>query len=200
MSRSCLLCPWVAAGLLEAFDPGCSQPSQRSSDWNVFRGADKLLICFSACNRFSGFPSDYEIFRGAVKLLSCVKLFSRVDSGLWFLFPCVQQNSREAFCLLGQLPCMPQSPQEVFRLWCWVPHCPMYRGTPGMPSSCGVFREADKLVISFSVALCAADLLGCLRLWCQLTKSSECRASSGMAQDMVSTALSAVDPLGWLRI
>ena len=114
--------------------------------------------------------------------------------GVWCLFLCVQQNSREAFSLLGQLPCMPQSPQEVFRLWCWVPHCPMYRGTPGMPSSCGIFRGADKLVISCSVALCATDL-GCLRLWCQMLCCSECSRSSGMAQDMLSTALSEVDPL-----
>ena len=56
-----------------------------------------------------------------------------------------------------------------------------------MPSSCGVFRGIDKLVISCSVAQCAADLLGCLRLWCRLPNSSECSGSSGMAQDMVSS-------------
>ena len=36
---------------------------------------------------------------------------------------------------------------------------PVYRGAPGMPSSCGVFRGEDKLEISCSVALCTADLL-----------------------------------------
>ena len=40
---------------------------------------------------------------------------------------------------------------------------PVYRGTPVMPFSCGVFKGADKLVISCSVSLCAADLLGCLQ-------------------------------------
>jgi hypothetical protein len=34
-----------------------------------------------------------------------------------------------------------------------------------MPSSCAVFRGADKLVISCSVALCTVYLLGCLWLW-----------------------------------
>ena len=59
-------------------------------------------------------------------------------------------------------------PQEVFRLLCQFSSCPVYRGTPGMPSSCGVFTGADKLVISCSVALCAAELLGYFRWWCQL--------------------------------
>ena len=85
---------------------------------------------------------------------------------LWFLFPRVQQNSWEAFSLLGQLPCMPQSLQEVFRMWCWFPSCLVYRGTPGVPSSCGVFMGAHTLVISCSVSLCAVDLLGCLSVRC----------------------------------
>jgi hypothetical protein len=34
-----------------------------------------------------------------------------------------------------------------------------------MPSSC-VFRGIDKLLVTCSVALCVADLLGCIRVWC----------------------------------
>jgi hypothetical protein len=50
-----------------------------------------------------------------------------------------------------------------------------------MPSSCDVF----KLVICCSVGLYVADLLVCLRLWCQLPNCFECSRSSRMAQDMV---------------
>ena len=46
------------------------------------------------------------------------------------------------------------------------------------------FSEYD---VCCSVALCAVDLLGCLRLWCQLPNCSQCSRSSGMAQDMVSS-------------
>ena len=53
-------------------------------------------------------------------------------------------------------------------LWGQLPSCPVYKGISWMPSSCGVFRGADKLVIIFSVALCAVDLWGFLGLWCQL--------------------------------
>ena len=42
--------------------------------------------------------------------------------------------------------------------------CPVYKGAPEMLSSCVVYRGANKLVISFSVALCAVDLLGWLRI------------------------------------
>jgi hypothetical protein len=82
---------------------------------------------------------------------------------------------------------MPQSLQEVFGLWCLLPNLHMHGQAPGMPSSCSVFRGTDLLVINFSVSLCIADLLGCqisqavvlivlwgmdllgcLRLWCQL--------------------------------
>ena len=79
---------------------------------------------------------------------------------------------------LAQLPCVQRSSWDAFKLWC-------LQGS----------REAG-----CSVALCAADLLGCLRLWCQLPDCSECRESSGMAQDMVPTALSAEDCLEWVRI
>jgi hypothetical protein len=56
-----------------------------------------------------------------------------------------------------------------------------------MPSSCGVFQGADKLVISCLVALCAEDLLGYLKLGCQMPNCSECNEFCGMAQDMVSS-------------
>ena len=63
-----------------------------------------------------------------------------------------------------------------------------------MPSSCGVFRGADKLEIGCSVALCATDFLGYLRLQCQFPYGQqiswdasvcdvsypECSGSSGM--------------------
>jgi hypothetical protein len=153
--------------------PSYSRPPVRPSNWRVgvgFRKAEKLLICCPGCSRSPGQTSEFWVFRGAVKLLSYGKLFSRGACGLWFHFPCVQQNSGEPFNLLGQLPCMLQSPQEFFELWCWLPSSPVYRGTPGMPSNCIVFRGVHKLVISCSIVLCAADLLGGLWLWCQRLK------------------------------
>lgn len=81
-----------------------------------------------------------------------------------------------AFSLLGQLSHMRQRPWEVFRLWYQLPSCPVYIAIPGMASSCGVFRGADMLVISCSDALCAMDLLGCLRMWyLQGSRLSSCQ-------------------------
>ena len=71
---------------------------------------------------------------------------------------------------------------EVFKLWCLLHSCPVYRGAPRMPLSCGVFREAEKLVaqlpcvqqiswdasgcgVSCLTALSAVDLLRWLRIW-----------------------------------
>ena len=135
--------------------------------------------------------------------------------------PCAAEF--QSFSLLDRLPCMPQSPQEVFRLWCLLYSCSVYRRGSGMPSSHGVFREADKLqsvtLLSCSsrspgmpVALCA-DLLGCLRVYCQLpcrqriswdTSSSvvsypECSGSSGLAQDMGSPGSRLASSLPQLR-
>jgi hypothetical protein len=77
------------------------------------------------------------IFTGAVKLLSCVKMFSRGTYRLWFLFPCVQQNFREAFSVFGQLP--------------------------SVLLSCGVYCSEYRIC---SAALSAADPLGWVRIWC----------------------------------
>jgi hypothetical protein len=99
-----------------------------------------------------------------------------------FCFPvCSRTLSPEAFSLLGQLLWIPQSRQDVFRLWCLFPGCPVYRGGPELPSSCDVFRGADKLAqlpsvqqnvprggISCQTVLSAEDLLGWHRIWCQL--------------------------------
>jgi hypothetical protein len=63
--------------------------------------------------------------------------------------------------MLGQLSCMQQSTCEIFRLW--LPGCPVCKGTSGMLSSCGVFRETDKLVINWSITLCEVDFLGYLQ-------------------------------------
>jgi hypothetical protein len=40
----------------------------------VFRGAEKLVICYLVCSTSPGRLSDCWVFRGAVKLLSSVKL------------------------------------------------------------------------------------------------------------------------------
>ena len=48
---------------------------------------------------------------------------------LWFLFPCVQQNFREAFRQLVQLL---KIPWEVFRLWCQLSSCLVCRRNPRM--------------------------------------------------------------------
>ena len=70
---------------------------------------------------------------------------------------------------------------------------------PCVQRSCGIFRGVDQLVTSYSVALCASDLLGCPRLWCQTAlrakdllgwseygvNCSECSRSSRMGQVML---------------
>jgi hypothetical protein len=72
-----------------------------------------------------------------------------VRNRLGFLFPNVQQNSRETFRLLGQFYFMQWIPWEVFRLVWWLPCCLVCR-TPGMPQAV------------VSVAMYATDLLGFL--------------------------------------
>ena len=64
-----------------------------------------------------------------------------------------------------------------------VPSCPVYRGTTEVPSSCGVFRGADKLEISYSFAL----------------MQQICWDASGYGVSCP-TALIIVDLLGWLMI
>ena len=100
--------------------------------------------------------------RGAVKLLSSVKLLSRV--GLWIISLCAAKlqggfHSVESFALhttetLGGCQTL-----------LWIAQLPCVQRNSGMPSSCGIFRVADKLMISCSVALCAVDLLESLRMW-----------------------------------
>jgi hypothetical protein len=65
---------------------------------------------------------------------------------------------------VAQLCCIQRSSWHSFKLCCLQ----------------GNRKAGDQL-------LCAADLLGCLRLWCQLQNCTECRRSSRMAQDMVSS-------------
>jgi hypothetical protein len=87
-------------------------------------------------------------------------MFLREAYGLWFLFPCVYQISRESFRLMGQLCCKTLSPWEVFRLWCQLLSCLVYRGTPGIPSGCGTLAGQTS---SLFIALAAADFLGGLQ-------------------------------------
>ena len=85
--------------------------------------------------------------------------------GLWFLFPCVQQNSREAFNLLGQLPPILQSAQETFRQ---VALCTEeFLDAFNMRSLQGNRKAGDQL------PCVQQTYLGCLRLWC-LLDFSEC--------------------------
>jgi hypothetical protein len=137
------------------------------SNRGLFRGAEKLLICCPRCSRSPGGPSNsWGLQRSSEAVVLC-KMFSRGPTHCGFCFPvCSRTPGRLSVCQVSYQAC---------------------HRDPGMPSSCDVFRRADKLVISCSVALCAADLLGCLRLCCQLPNCSECRRSSGMAQDMVSS-------------
>jgi hypothetical protein len=81
-----------------------------------------------------GRPSDCCVFREAVKLLSCVKLFCKGCFRLWFLIPCVQQNSRELFgcpvchrapggglqtvVLVAQFSWVQNNSWDAFKLWC----------------------------------------------------------------------------------
>ena len=89
---------------------GCCRPLVGPSQWELFREAEKLLICCCGRSRSPGRSSEGWVFRGDCKLLSYVKMFSRLAFRLCFLFPCMQQSSCDAFSLLGQLSCMPQTP------------------------------------------------------------------------------------------
>jgi hypothetical protein len=53
-----------------AYSLGCSRPPVGPSNWGLFIGAEKLLICCSGCSRSPGRPSDCWVFSGSVKLLS----------------------------------------------------------------------------------------------------------------------------------
>ena len=147
----------------------------------LFRGAEKLLICCPGCNRSPGRPLNCWVFRGAGKLLSCEKMFSRGPTVYGFCFPVCRRTSRKFSVCRVSCPACHRAPGRSSD-WCLLPICPVYRELLGYLQAV-VFRGADLLVISCSV-----------RLWCQLLNCSECRTSSGMAQDMVSIALGAVDP------
>jgi hypothetical protein len=82
--------------------------------------------------------------------------------GLWFPF-LYTAELQEGFQSVVSVALHGTELQEVFRLCCQLPSCLLYRGTPRMPASCGLFRETDELMISCSVALCATDLLVCLQ-------------------------------------
>ena len=182
---SLLFCSWVTSGLLVGLVLANLMWCLPTGGWVL--GSERQRSSWSVALAAVDLQGGHQTFGSSEEQSSCCPMGSCSPGGacgLWFHFPCVQQNSRKAFNLLGQLPCMLQSPQEVFRLWCWLPSCPVYRGTPGMPSNCVVFRGVHKLVISCSIVLCAADLLGGLWLWCQRLKWSR---SPGMPQDMVSS-------------
>jgi hypothetical protein len=115
--------------------------------------------------------------------LACVKMSSKGPTDYGFCFPvCSRTSRRLSVC---QASCHACFSGEVFKLWCLLHSCPVYRGAPRMPLSCGVFREAEKLVaqlpcvqqiswdasgcgVSCLTALSAENLLGWLRIWCQL--------------------------------
>ena len=164
--------------------PSLGQPVE-PSNWRLFRRAEKLLLCCCSINRSLGRPSTCWVFRGAVKLLFCGKIFSRGPTDCGFCFSVCSKTPRRLSVCWVSCPACHRVPGRSTGVC--VAHCPVYKGAPGIPSSFGVFREANKLVVSCSVALWAADLLGCLRLWCQLPDSSECSESSGMARGMVSS-------------
>ena len=66
----------------KACAPGCSRPSVRPSDCDVFREADKLQISCSPCSRRGG-PSECGVFRGANKLMIFYPVYSRIS---WVAF------------------------------------------------------------------------------------------------------------------
>jgi hypothetical protein len=156
LSGVCLFCPWVALGLPVGLWPGCSRESMGLSNRGLFWGAETLLICCPGCSRSPGRPSNFWVFRGAVNLLSCVKMFSRGSMDCGFCFPVYSKTpQRHSVCQV----------------------------------SCVVFHRASRRSSNYgvccSVAKCTKELLGYLRLWCQLPNCLECRGSSGMTQDMV---------------
>lgn len=98
--------------------------------------------------------------------MSCVKILARSVYWLLFLFPCVQQNSGEAFNLLGQFLCMSQSP-----------------------------RRSSDCCVCCPVALCTEELLACLQaVVSQTSRQTDlkllgclmCGRSPGMPQTVVS--------------
>jgi hypothetical protein len=73
----CLLI-WVTVWSLPLLSLGCFRTPGRfvtmvvsgTSNWGLFMGTEKLLICCRGCSKSPGRPSDCWVFSGAVKLLS----------------------------------------------------------------------------------------------------------------------------------
>ena len=158
----CLLV-WVTVWLLPLLSPGCFRSLDRPVALAV---ADHLWNLPTSGSSEGQISSVAQV---AVDLLGGPQTSKEQSS----CYPLCR-------CSPGVLlfPYMPQSPWEVFRLWCLLSSCYEYRGALGMPSSCGVFRGAEKVVISWSIAHCSADLLGCLRWWYQFPICSKCSRSS----------------------
>ena len=93
-----------------------------------------------------------------------------MDCGFCF-FVCNRTPRRLLVCCVS-CPACHRAPRRSSDCG-WLSSCLVYRGTPGMPSNCVVFRGVHKLVISCSIVLCAADLLGGLWLWCQRLKQTD---------------------------
>ena len=150
------------------------------SNWELFREAEKLLICCLGYNRSPGSPSDCWIFKEAVRLLFSEKMFSRGIYCLWFLCPCMQQNSRGGFKSFGsvvlystdppgglqtvmsiaQLPFIQRSSWDSCKVWC-------LQGSiqAGNQLLCCIVCSKSPWM---SVNLWAVDLLRFLKLWCWL--------------------------------
>lgn len=113
------------------------RPPVGPSNWMVFRGAEKLLLCCPTCSRP---PGGLQTVGSSEEQSNCCLLLSYSGGGLggggeglWFLFLCVQPYSRRL---------------SVF----WV-SCPACHSAPGRSSDC----------VNCPVALCTKDLLGCFQ-------------------------------------
>jgi hypothetical protein len=185
-SGVCIFCPWVVSGLLVGLRPwlyqttcgtfqlGALQRCRETADfltwlqlifWKTFRllgfqrssqaivlfsrglGGMDCSFCFLVCSR--------TIRRLSVCWVSCPTCHRapRTSSDCGVCYPVVLCTEELLGCLQDVVFSGQQTSwRSVAQLGC------VCSGSPGMPSGYG-----------FSWPVCVADLLGCLRLWCQLS-------------------------------
>jgi len=128
------------------------------SNWRIFKGAEKLLICCPACSRSPGRPSDCGIFRGTFKMCPLWSCSGDTDGGGW-QWTVVSLSLRAATGQGGLLLILATALPVTetlggLQIVVSISQLPCIKRTSWNALNCGV--------------LCALHLLGCLKLCCQM--------------------------------
>jgi len=130
----------AVADVLKPIPTGRSLEGKESC-WFIVLAAEEILAGFQTVG-------SSEEYSNSCPMWSCSP-GENTDCG--FCFPICSQISGSLSVFWVNCPICHRVPEEVFRLCCWLPSCPVFRETPGMPSNCG-----------------AVDLLGCLMMGYQM--------------------------------